>query len=77
MGFNMKTPRYYSITAYGLTGQPFPKFSDSYLTLAQARTAAQNQVKDGYRYVEVKREDAKPTGYFGVSRTLIETHGAA
>jgi len=43
--------------------------------LAQARTAALNQVKDGYRYVEVKREDVKPAGYFGVSRTLIETHG--
>ena len=71
------TPRYYSITAYGAPGQSFPKFSDNYLTLAQARTAAQSQVKDGYRYVEVKREDAKLTGYFGVSRTLIETHGAA
>jgi len=67
----------YSITAYGLPGQTFPKFSDSYTTLMQARTAAQSQVKDGYRYVEVKREDPKPTGYFGVSRTLIETHGAA
>jgi len=73
----MKTPRYYSITAYGLTGQQFPKFNDSYLTLAQARTAALGQVKDGYRFVEVKREDAKPTGYFGVSRTLVETHGVA
>ena len=69
------TPRYYSITAYGAPGQPFPKFSDSYLTLAQARTAAQGQVRDGYRFVEVKREDAKPAGYFGVSRTLVETHG--
>ena len=67
----------YSITAYGLTGQQFPKFNDSYTTLMQARTTALNQIKDGYRYVEVKREDAKPTGYFGVSRTLIETHGVA
>ena len=73
----MKTPRYYSITAYGLAGQTFPKFNDSYLTLVQARTAAQGQVRDGYRFVEVKREDVKPTGYFGVSRTLVETHGAA
>ena len=73
----MKTPRYYSITAYGLPGQPFPKFNDSYTTLMQARTAAQGQVRDGYCFVEVKREDAKPTGYFGVSRTLVETHGAA
>jgi len=69
------TPRYYSITAYGAPGQPFPKFSDSYTTLMQARTAALSQVRDGYRFVEVKREDPKPTGYFGVSRTLVETHG--
>ena len=77
MGCNMKTPRYYSTTAYGAPGQPFPKFNDSYLTLLQARTAALNQIKDGYRYVEIKHEDAKLTGYFGVSRTLVETHGAA
>jgi len=73
----MKTPRYYSITAYGAPGQTFPKFNDSYLTLLQARTAALNQIKDGYRYVEVKHEDAIRAGYFGCTRTLVETHGVA
>ena len=68
-------PRYYSITAYGAPGQPFPKFHDSYLTLVQARTAALNHIKDGYRYVKVQRDDIKPTGFFGVSRMLIEEHG--
>ena len=59
--------RYYSIMAYADTG--FPKFMDSYKTLAQVRKVAAELIKDGYTLVEIKY-DSKIQGAF---KDLIET----
>ena len=72
----MNTTRYYALSAYGFPGHPFPKFYDSYATMAQARRDADALVRDGWRYVEILRDAVKPAGYVGIPRDIVATVGA-
>ena len=67
----MKTPRYYALRCYPPHG--FPKFIDSFKTLALARSWAAQAIRDGYCSVEILRDQAMPSGYFGIQRDLIDT----
>jgi hypothetical protein len=67
----MKNPRYYALLCYPSTG--FPKFIDSFKTLALARSWAAQAIRDGYCSVEILRDQAMPSGYFGIERDLIDT----
>lgn len=58
--------------AYGAPGHPFPKFWDSYPTLAHARKAARQAIKDGWLRCEILRDIERPAGCFGIERELIE-----
>lgn len=62
----------YMVAAYGMPGHPFPKFWDSYPTLAHARNAARQAIKDGWLSCEILRDIESPAGYFGIERELIE-----
>ena len=62
----------YSIMAYGAPGHPFPKFWDSYPTLAHARKAARQAIKDGWRKCEILRDKESAPGNVGIERELIE-----
>jgi hypothetical protein len=66
----MKQPRYYALRCYASTG--FPKFYDSFKTLALARQWAKQALKDGYHTVEVLRDEPRKVGYFGIERELLE-----
>jgi len=67
----VKTPRYYALRCFAHTG--FPKFYDSFKTLALARQWARQALKDGYHTVEILRDQPKKVGYFGIERELVET----
>ena len=64
--------RLYMVAAFGMPGHPFPKFWDSYPTLAHARKAAQQAIKDGWLRCEILRDMEGPSGYFGIERELLE-----
>jgi len=66
----VKPPRYYALRCFGIG--PFPKFYDSFKTLALARRWAQQAKKDGYHTVEILRDQPKRVGYFGIERELVE-----
>ena len=65
--------RYYAVKAYGFS--TFPSFHDSFPTFVMARKTAQALIKDGWRFAEVMRDDPRKPGYFGIERTIVETHG--
>lgn len=62
--------RLYALTAYPPSG--FPRFWDSYKTLAQARKTAREALRDGYHTVEILRDDPIQ-GEIGISRSIVET----
>ena len=64
----------YALNCYGIG--PFPKFMDCYKTLTQARAAARQAIKDGYRIVEILRDLPRKPSYFGIERETIETINA-
>lgn len=63
--------RYYALRCYPHSG--FPKFYDSFKTLALARQWARQALKDGYHTVEILRDQPRKAGYFGIERELKET----
>lgn len=64
--------RLFAIQAYGMPGRPFPKFWDGYKTLTQARAAAKQAIRDGWRHCEILRDEPRKPGYFGIERTIVE-----
>lgn len=66
----MKQPRYYALRCYASTG--FPKFYDSFKTLAIARQWAKQARKDGYHTVEILLDKPRQAGYFGIEREIVE-----
>ncbi len=64
--------RLYMVAAYGMPGHPFPKFWDSYPTLAHARNAARQAIKDGWRMCEIWCDKPRAPGNVGLERELIE-----
>ena len=69
--------RLYMVAAYGMPGHPFPKFWDSYPTLAHARKAAQQAIKDGWRMCEIVHDKPRAPGNVGIEREIVETLGGA
>ena len=67
----------YMVAAYGRPGHPFPKFWDSYPTLAHARKAARQAIKDGLRMCEIWRDKPRAPGNVGIEREIVETLGGA
>lgn len=67
--------RLYAIKVYGLG--VFPKFYDSYPTLALARSAAKSMLSEGWQTAEIMRDLPRTPGYFGIQREVIETMGAS
>ena len=74
----MKQPLYYGVKAYGFPGHCFPsRFIDSCRTLSQARQMARAMHRDGWRTVDVMREQPRPPGHsFGAEWAIVETIGA-
>lgn len=67
--------RYYAVKAYGMPELTFPKFWDSFPTLASARKTAKSAISDGFTMCEIYRDMPKKSGYFGIERELVETLG--
>lgn len=65
------TPRYYSIRLYGLG--PFPKFMDSFKTMAIVDKWLAMAKADGYHTAEVLRDAPSTPGNVGITREIICT----
>lgn len=68
--------RYYAVKAYGKPGLTFPKFWESFPTLAIARKTAKSAITDGFTMCEIYRDKPTVSGYFGIQREMVETIGA-